>query len=279
MIICEAEFNQPDPKTPKYSMTEVDFYSHIPPTAPLGTPFNMRNHRLSLRKNLETGQFEVYRCFMQRSLTSQKVQMEDEAGRPILARLTLITNRPVQQKVMVVAFDSKDLREAVRFASGEARRFWSGLHKEEDDKVCEHKPPNLHSRCEIWKETSIDKKMEAHSYLRRKKRTVNLSRYEPLCRQLIVAHLKARMSEITSWNEFGESRDAGFIDEDVSHHVLLKAMAYGKLRGWLKAEWHGIGMTPFAGSAQRIRCYKIMEHDACMQWIPNGLLHGKEKTK
>ena len=59
MIICEYEFERPDPKNPQYSLVEVDIYGWIP------RDFwsEIRDHRLSLRKNLKTGKFELYRHY------------------------------------------------------------------------------------------------------------------------------------------------------------------------------------------------------------------------
>jgi hypothetical protein len=56
MIICEWDFNDPDPQNPNYSAYEVDYYMWIP-----GRGIN--DHRLSLRKNLKSGKYEVYRHF------------------------------------------------------------------------------------------------------------------------------------------------------------------------------------------------------------------------
>lgn len=172
MYICEAEFKRPDHKDPHYSLAEVDFYSHIPPATPLGEQFKIGNHRLSLRKNLQTGQYEVTRTFFQRYLTSQKVTVQDQADKSLVGHVTIFQNRPTNKETIVV-FDSSDLREAIRFASGESKRFWSDLHSEEDDKVCEHKPPHIVSRCEIWAKTPIDEKMTVYTELRKLKKMKN----------------------------------------------------------------------------------------------------------
>ena len=46
----------PDPRNPRYSLVEVNVYGWIP------KEFwdEIRDHRLSLRKNLKTGKFELY---------------------------------------------------------------------------------------------------------------------------------------------------------------------------------------------------------------------------
>jgi hypothetical protein len=56
--VCPSEFIKEDSRTPEYSCTEADVYQWI--------PFDMQskqlpNHRLSIRKNLKTEKFELYR--------------------------------------------------------------------------------------------------------------------------------------------------------------------------------------------------------------------------
>jgi len=118
MIICEYSFNQPDSKNPNYSFDEVDYYSWILSDS------DFPNHRLSLRKNLITGEFEVYRRFQQKQIFS-------------INGFTIDTN--VETGYEEVAFKSKDLGEAIKFADSE----WTRFHGEEKepDKVCEHKYP------------------------------------------------------------------------------------------------------------------------------------------
>jgi hypothetical protein len=57
MRICEYEFETEDPNHAGYSFVEVDRYSWIPKGR------GIQSHRLSLRKNLTTGEFEVYRSY------------------------------------------------------------------------------------------------------------------------------------------------------------------------------------------------------------------------
>lgn len=118
MIICEYEFERPDSENPDYSMCEVDYYAWIP--AGSGFP----NHRLSLRKNLKTGEYEVYRHYVQTHVTSRK-------------ELTVIQEKELGTEE--VAFKSKDLAEAIKFADGEYKRFHGD--DEEPDQVCQHKYP------------------------------------------------------------------------------------------------------------------------------------------
>ena len=125
MIICETQFNQPDRKNPNYSLDEIDYYAWIPPNP------EVENHRLSLRKNLVTGEFEVYRKFQRRQIFSKK-------------GLTIDTN--VETGNEKIAFKSKSLAETIKFADSEWKRF-HGKGKE-PDKVCEHKYPVKAMFCE-----------------------------------------------------------------------------------------------------------------------------------
>jgi len=59
MIICEYGFEKEDPYKKGYSLLEVDIYAWIPSKYQI----EVANHRLSLRKNLKTGLFELYRYY------------------------------------------------------------------------------------------------------------------------------------------------------------------------------------------------------------------------
>jgi hypothetical protein len=109
MIICELGFNDPDPKKPKYSMREIDFYAFIP--YDVQQKLHVKSHRLSLRRNLETGRFEVYRYYY--------IQENEE-----------------------VAF-SGSFEEALEFANREANKYWGHLGRRETDKPCKHKHPQI----------------------------------------------------------------------------------------------------------------------------------------
>lgn len=110
IVICELGFRYPDPKNPKYSRREVDFYMWVPVTA--RKKYHIGNHRLSLRKNLITGEFEVYRYFY-------------EDGKE------------------EVAF-SGDFEGALEFAGREWNRYF-GLAgwRRVPDKPCQHEPPDI----------------------------------------------------------------------------------------------------------------------------------------
>jgi len=133
MIVCETEFDKPDPKSPKYSLTEVDFYGHLP------YPYRFPNHRLTLRKNLETGEYEAIRFYHR----TEKVE---------------------------VAFKSRSFREVMDFINGEVSRFWGSVFEDrEPDRVCEHKPPNLaYWRCKIWEQMPTEEKIKILKGERRK---------------------------------------------------------------------------------------------------------------
>jgi hypothetical protein len=109
LIICELGFEEPDVKNPRYSFREVDFYAFVPYQSQ--QKYGVKSHRLSLRKNLITNKFEVYRFF------------HDE-------------------KREEVAF-SGSFEEALRFANRETNKFWSFLGDREEDKPCFHKYPNI----------------------------------------------------------------------------------------------------------------------------------------
>jgi len=122
LIVCETEFERADPENPNYSSTEVDFYAHIL----YGSEFPQ--HRLTLRKCLKTGEYEIIRAYAQRFI----IEVE-------------------------VAFKSQSLKEALDFANKEVEKFWGHSL---DGKVCQHKPPVLYWNCRIWKETLYDRSIE-----------------------------------------------------------------------------------------------------------------------
>lgn len=118
MIICESQFEREDPDRKGYSHAEVDWYAWIPQGSDLD------NHRLSLRKNLVTGEFEVYRRFFEKVLISR-------------GKTTIITGKDT--RLEEVAFKSKDLATAIRYADGQYAKY-HGTEEEPErgDKVCQH---------------------------------------------------------------------------------------------------------------------------------------------
>jgi len=112
MIVCEYEFERPDPRNPSYSLVEVDIYGWIP------RDFwdEIRDHRLSLRKNLRTGRFELYRHYY-----------ADDYDEVIF---------------------TGSLEECLKKAGQEWKRFhfgWAGVVPE--FKTCRHRPPDISSLC------------------------------------------------------------------------------------------------------------------------------------
>ncbi len=75
MHICEYSYDREDPNSPGYSLPEVDYYAWIPHDKRGAMP----NHRLSLRKNLVTGEWEFYRAYHS-STTLQQIQAGREQG-------------------------------------------------------------------------------------------------------------------------------------------------------------------------------------------------------
>jgi hypothetical protein len=107
LIICELGFEDEDVNRAGYSMREVDFYALVPYDSQ--RRYNIKNHRLSLRKNLMTGEFEVYRFY------------------------------PDEEREEVVF--SGDFEDALEFANNECNRYWGHLGRREPDRPCQHKYP------------------------------------------------------------------------------------------------------------------------------------------
>jgi hypothetical protein len=125
MIVCEYGFNQPDRDDPCYSQEELDFYFWIPPNP------DMPNHRLSIRKNLVTGDFEVYRCYARAEVMCRK-------------ELTVLTN--VEGDAISIAFKTLNLQEALDYAYGEEEKY-HGNHREKDV-ACQHGGNVISQFCE-----------------------------------------------------------------------------------------------------------------------------------
>jgi len=112
MIVCEYEFDRPDPKNPCYSLVEVDIYGWIPREY----WSEVRDHRLSLRKNLKTERFELYRHYY------------------------------IDGSEQVIFTGS--LEEYLKKAEEEWKRFHYGWAEVEPEfKPCRHKPPEISSLC------------------------------------------------------------------------------------------------------------------------------------
>ncbi len=123
MIECELTFSRKDPKNPAHSFEEIDYYASIPPAA---EEAGERNHRLSLRKNLQTGQFEVYRHFFVSVIESHRER--DGSGCAFSGGLDTGEEE--------VAFEGQ-FEEALHFACAERERL---LGEREFDVPCAHGP-------------------------------------------------------------------------------------------------------------------------------------------
>jgi hypothetical protein len=123
MIICELSFDRPDPKTPNYSLEEVDYYAWIPVHS------DIPNHRLSLRKNLVTGAFELYRHFAQRRVL-------------IAPEVLVVTQEPYGQDEVCFTGTFQD---ALDFGNREYQK-WHGDERQ-PDKPCEHERPQMAWAC------------------------------------------------------------------------------------------------------------------------------------
>lgn len=151
MFVCESEFLIADPKTPNYSMTEVDFYSHIP------YGFDFPQHRLSLRKNLKTGEYEAVRAFQKRTVTIKHSPLTS-----VLIDSGTFTGEET------VAFKDKDLSKVLAFLNAEVKKFWGKVHgKWEPDELCQHKPPKKNTFCKIWDNLPINEKVNTMIAIRK----------------------------------------------------------------------------------------------------------------
>lgn len=121
MRICEYGFLDEDPNSPGYSMAEVDYYAWIP--APRKT---VPNHRLSLRKNLVTGEWEFFRVYYS-GTTVQQIR----AGRECAV---MISHTP--SGIEEVAFKSVNFEEALKYGNEEYAR-WHGPDGRGDE-PCTH---------------------------------------------------------------------------------------------------------------------------------------------
>jgi len=113
MYICEKLFDKPDNKFPVYSFHEVDYYGWVPQGK------GVENHRLSLRKNLVTGKFEVYRHYYRRRIVQTPqclVVGQEDTGQ--------------EETIFEGTFE-----EALEFADNEYRQFHGD---KEPDRPCRH---------------------------------------------------------------------------------------------------------------------------------------------
>jgi hypothetical protein len=128
LIICEYGFEKPNPRNPDYSLAEVEYYPRIPSGSMLS------NHSLSLRKNLVTGKFEMYRRHYRGYVS---------AGRGLMADGDAVLEN--------VVFRSSNLEKALEFAHKECVKYHGKLEK---DRVCKHECLSKTSGCERITEAS-----------------------------------------------------------------------------------------------------------------------------
>ena len=132
MIVCESEFLVADPENPGYSLMEVDFYAWIPIKARVDEP----NHRLSLRKNLRTGRYELYKFYYEGGLLGRiRVPVDGQV-------------RYLENGVEVVVFKSKCLQEVLDKALEYKRRYHSDVDWERDLE-CKHQYPVRSRFCKV----------------------------------------------------------------------------------------------------------------------------------
>lgn len=139
MYICEYSFDKEDPDIPGSSMNEIDYYAWTPAKFHSWIP----NHRLSLLKNLVTGEYEFHRVYMM----------------TLIDQLTGLGIVVTQQKAgyTEVAYTTKSLQEAVYWGNREWDRFHHVPGEERhDDKICRHVHPHKHSFCKGPKLEEVD---------------------------------------------------------------------------------------------------------------------------
>ena len=127
-FVCESLFNAPDKSNQNYSFDEFDFYVKIPKRT------DMRNHRLTLYKNLTTENFEVYRQFMQEYKISAKI--EDE-----IADVTTQIDTDLKETAK-----RGTLKECLDFVNQERKKYWKfhNLYC-----ICKHQYPQCALHCTI----------------------------------------------------------------------------------------------------------------------------------
>lgn len=116
MIICEKQFSIPDRNRPGIAFQEVDYYAWIPAGA------TMESHRLSLRKNLQTGQFEVYRYFYLKAKSIGKV----------------IGGAPFRDETAEEVVFKGSFEDALEFGNNEWNRWHGDSKKRLADEPCQH---------------------------------------------------------------------------------------------------------------------------------------------
>jgi hypothetical protein len=137
LIICESEFDSPDPSLPDYSMCEVDYYAWIPLNAQVkGIP----NHGLSLRKNLKSGNYEVFRRYDDEKIARRYGNAKASSG-PGFGGVRIYD--------VDVIISCNNLEAAIRAAEGEWDRFHGPAKRSSRDEVCTHEYPTRALGCDV----------------------------------------------------------------------------------------------------------------------------------
>ena len=133
MIVCENEFKVEDSDNPGYALCEVDFYAWIPQSN------EVPNHRLSLRKNLKTDEYELYRHYVQQIMLG-------------FSNLQMVTNQHADVEDEVI-FKSKDLQSVLDRGKEEWDKFHLCWAKKPHDRdlVCTHEHPTKSLLCDVMK--------------------------------------------------------------------------------------------------------------------------------
>lgn len=144
--VCELAFTHPDPRRPSISAHEMDFYAYIPASAI--KKYAMHTHRLSLRKNMQTGQFEVYRFYPNNRTI---ITVRDTAKDKPIYDVTNddITSVRQEGSAEEIVF-SGSFEEALKAGDNEDAKIWAGVFstQERTEHVpCRHEYPTISLIC------------------------------------------------------------------------------------------------------------------------------------
>lgn len=149
--VCELNFEKPDPRRPTISMHELDFYAYVPAVAI--QKYSMHTHRLSIRKSMKTGQFEVYRFYPDNKTV---FTVKDSArGMPfhMLGRKDIASVRQEGSAEEIVFSGTFD--QALSVADNEDEKVWGSVFPDQPRMKhvpCEHEYPACSSICEKIRE-------------------------------------------------------------------------------------------------------------------------------
>jgi hypothetical protein len=109
--VCETEFDSPDKASPGYSACEFDVYGHVSGK----WHGKVRRHRLTIRKNLAAGKFELIHHYYD-------VDTDE------------------------VIFASPSFKEAIEKANDEYETYWDNPDRLS---ICKHEEPNKAIGCNV----------------------------------------------------------------------------------------------------------------------------------